>query len=1017
MISFVRTILRNSYGCRSVQTFLTSRSSLGATFLWIMLFLFCVTAISSAEDLNSPDLLDEALDAIAATKKDLGIRKDLNANERMVRFDRWIASPLMAPGETREDVHRLFQAAPDPVLWLMALGVLGEIKDASPLPTEHTFQVGMMHRLPGDLLSCVEPLLAAMAAANGKLEQTFMGMAGKPYRRLMTSLLGSTLSGLEGDEREDWASGRELDELINYADRVDRKVVLEAGLTVLAAMHEVKIRLSAYMEKGHSIETQVLKTTLGRVEIGGPGPDEHHTDAAVVIDVGGNDLYRGATAVGRNSACSVVIDLAGDDIYLGENGAQGCGIRGIGILWDVAGNDFYRAEDFAQGAGIFGLGLLVDEGGRDRYSGGVFVQAAAAWGFGGLLDMEGEDFYECRNSGQAFAGVRGMAVLCDLFGNDKYLSGATAPDHRDPSMNQSFAQGFAVGMRNMVGGGYALLADQWGNDLYECQYFGQGAGYYMGLGILYDQDGNDTYAARRYAQGAGIHYAFGMLMDGGGDDRFLSWGVSQGCGHDYGIGFLIDEDGNDAYAADWLSMGASNANGTGIFVDNAGDDRYGAQSDMPVGKVSKGRRSGGIGLFVDAGGKDVYSRGGADDTVWGKNRFAVGIDVNEGRNSGIRMVKTDGARPINPEVERQRKEEAHRLSLRLKSSESLSCPEDMVRFLSVASHRGFEKEIPDQAEKRLFHMDPNKSIPLMIEILDIPDVSSLVLLKSFFLQNAFYALPALMGKWKGSNSLVESRRCYFLGVLKDTRALPVCLDRIEDPSWKVRSVSVRAIGDMLDHQRLEILTPMKKAFEAALEEGSPKRIDAYLEEDEKGCAMALSVVVRALPLSSGLFRRFTGQCKGEQKERKNQSFSVFVYDHLLQILPIMDIWIGDIQGSHKIAERLMPLLCDPDAEVRRAAAYSLGQMQYQPAVSPLLDLFYDPNLWVRDGAVLSLTLFKDSAVGPLCERMKQEGRTFRILGLDVLSQINTEQAEKCIQGWIHVPDEKVKRAAETVFSR
>ena len=103
----------------------------------------------------------------------------------------------------------------------------------------------------------------------------------------MKSLFESTLSGLEDGAQEDWPSGRELGELIDHADRIDRKAVLEAGLTVLAAMHEAKIRLLAYMEKGHSVETQVLTTTLGRVKIGGPGPDEYDTDAALVIDVGG----------------------------------------------------------------------------------------------------------------------------------------------------------------------------------------------------------------------------------------------------------------------------------------------------------------------------------------------------------------------------------------------------------------------------------------------------------------------------------------------------------------------------------------------------------------------------------------------------------------------------------------------------------------------------------------------------------------------------------------------------------
>ena len=564
----------------------------------------------------------------------------------------------------------------------------------------------------------------------------------------------------------------------------------------------------------------------------------------------------------------------------------------------------------------------------------------------------------------------------------------------------------------MSGGGYALLADQWGNDHYECQYFGQGAGYYMGLGILYDRDGKDTYAARRYAQGAGIHYAFGLLMDEGGDDRYLSWGVSEGCGHDYGIGVLFDGKGNDSYVADWLSMGASNANGTGIFIDNAGDDRYGSQTDMPVGKLSKGRRSGGIGVFVDAGGKDAYSRDGADNSIWGQNRFSVGIDENEGRISGIGNLQSDQMPPENPEAERRRKAEAERLARLLAEGKDLSCSEDMLRLLSVASSRGLEKEIPDQTEKKLFEMDPKQTIPLMVDVLDVVNVSGLSFLKRFFSQQASYAVPALMAERKDYNLAFEIRRCYYLGVIKDTRALPVCMERISDSSWKVRSAAVRAIGSMLDRGRLENLVPMKKAFEAAVEEKSSEPIDVYLEADKKRCAMLLSVVVRALPLPTETYNRYSRACKENSEESEKQSFVAFVYENSSRILPVMDTWIGDIQGSVGVAAQLMPFLEDSDPEVRRAAAYSLGQIRYSPVISLLLNLFHDPELWVRDGAVLSLALFKDDAVGPLCERMKQEGPAFRILALDALGRINTPQAREQMEAYSNDTNEHVRRAAK-----
>ena len=231
-------------------------------------------------------------------------------------------------------------------------------------------------------------------------------------------------------------------------------------------------------------------------------------------------------------------------------------------------------------------------------------------------------------------------------------------------------------------------------------------------------------------------------------------------------------------------------------------------------------------------------------------------------------------------------------------------------------------------------------------------------LKRFFSQQAFYAVPALMAKRKERNLTLEARRCYYLGAIKDTRALQVCIKKSKDPSWKVRSAAVRAIGDMLDRGRLENLIPMKKAFEAAMEEKSSEPIDVYLEADKKRCAMLLSVVVRALPLPTESYNRYSRACKENPEESATQSFVAFVYENSSRILPVMDTWIVDIQGSGDVAERLMSLLSDSDSEVRRAAAYSLGQIRYSPAISLLLNLIDDSELWVRDGAVLSLALFK-----------------------------------------------------------
>ena len=109
---------------------------------------------------------------------------------------------------------------------------------------------------------------------------------------------------------------------------------------------------------------------------------------------------------------------------------------------------------------------------------------------------------------------------------------------------------------------------------------------------------------------------------------------------------------------------------------------------MPVGKFSKGRRSGGIGLFVDAGGKDAYSRSGADNSLWGENRFSAGVDRNEGHTSGIDLPAWGKTPPESPSIKRRRAAEAERLAALLAEARDMTCSKDLLYLVSAASSRG-----------------------------------------------------------------------------------------------------------------------------------------------------------------------------------------------------------------------------------------------------------------------------------------------------------------------------------------
>ncbi|MBI5677024.1 MAG: hypothetical protein HZC52_00715 [Planctomycetes bacterium] len=361
----------------------------------------------------------------------------------------------------------------------------------------------------------------------------------------------------------------------------------------------------------------IQDTNIGKIVVGGTGASYYYADAAVIIDLGGDDYYfNNAGASNKDVPVSICIDFSGNDVYNAANSfAQGTGRFGIGILMDFDGNDKYLGQNFSQGSCLFGIGLLLDNNGDDFYSGHVLNQGVGFFGAGLLSDLKGNDVYFSGQFAQGVGFTKGFGALIDACGNDFYFAGGKYPDFRDPEKSfQSMSQGMGMGIRpeeTIVGasGGVGVLIDQKGNDQYHGDYFSQGNGYYFSLGLLHDNEGTDKYYAGRYAQGAGIHSAIGLLEEKSGDDTYeCSFGVSQGCGHDTGIGFLVDYSGNDAYRSETSSQGIGLEKGLGVLADFCGDDSYRANDNSEgFSSPSKTEDIIGIGMLIDnQGNRDTF---------------------------------------------------------------------------------------------------------------------------------------------------------------------------------------------------------------------------------------------------------------------------------------------------------------------------------------------------------------------------------------------------------------------------
>ena len=123
----------------------------------------------------------------------------------------------------------------------------------------------------------------------------------------------------------------------------------------------------------------IRETPAGLMLIGGPGPNVYGTNASLIVDLGGDDLYvnnagapirelheKGVFKIHRPVA--VVVDFEGDDRYINRGlAAAASGFFGLGVILDMKGNDFYDGGQLSMGAAFFGMGCLMDLAGNDTY--------------------------------------------------------------------------------------------------------------------------------------------------------------------------------------------------------------------------------------------------------------------------------------------------------------------------------------------------------------------------------------------------------------------------------------------------------------------------------------------------------------------------------------------------------------------------------------------------------------------------------------------------------------------------
>lgn len=373
------------------------------------------------------------------------------------------------------------------------------------------------------------------------------------------------------------------------------------------------------------------QTSYGLVVVGGHGPNTYDLEkgAALIIDLGGNDTYRGTIGASPNSDLgnSVVIDLSGNDTYQPAPLGLAAGRAGIGIVIDHSGDDTYRLAPGSGGVGLAGLGILYDGEGQDIYEGNRFTQGAAFGGFGLLVDRAGDDRYTSFGYALGFGAPLGVGALIDVSGNDFYECGGRYPSAynetdapnahpQDPVFQYDcFGLGTGSGLRVFskqpahralsLAGGWGLFIDLDGRDRYRSANFSQGHGYFFGLGVKLDLNGDDEHQAARYGHGTAAHFGVGLNIDYQGKDRYGSKGpfYNGGAAWDGSVALAVDggpdSDFYDLPVSTGLGMG--DLGGWGLFIEEGGADQYAVSRGLGQGAEHS------LGAFFDLEGRDDYS--------------------------------------------------------------------------------------------------------------------------------------------------------------------------------------------------------------------------------------------------------------------------------------------------------------------------------------------------------------------------------------------------------------------------
>ncbi len=746
----------------------------------------------------------------------------------------------------------------------------------------------------------------------------------------------------------------------------DLKVFLEAERFEVEPMLQAARQVSAAVERGLAVlgKTSLKnglkwKTAFGDVIIKGNGNDEFNAaslrEAALIVDLGGDNAYLGSPASAGPGEIRVVIDL-GRGVKIDGSGESGTasGVFGVGLLYlpNPSGVKTVRGGDFSLGAGLFGAGGLFMRGSASVVNGGRFTQGAGAFGTG-VMVSEGEGArINAAQSGQGFGFTRGAGLFRHKGGSSRIEGGLTVPDPHEAVGATSFCQGVGLGPRAFAGGGVgAASVDGNGLDL-RASYMAQGMGYWRALGILSVRGDGNRLLARRYAQGAGVHAALGSLILRGHRNSLASWGAGPALGWDLAAGFLDSAGDDNSFSSEWGSI-RGDVNGHGLAVVR-GDRNIVGLSDAATGAVKRG--AGSYGVLVMSG-KENRLKGPASAPAVSYSRDPWGALLVRGEavlDSALAPPPADW--PAVPREEALKAERA-RLAPLMRAAEGGSGPARIRARLAVLAGTRLDGETAGRAAAGLFAETPE--ILARAAQAAFPErFNELAWIRLALAGAGRPASGAAAAEAEISTGPRKALLVGYLGMLPVEGTLPVLRSVAADPDWRVRRAAAGALGALFSSKEGE--QPGRLRLLAAAEAAAGGRPDP---EGKFYGAQRLAELVAVLSLGPA------GPAEKTSLFAKSANpFDLMGPGHGgLQEFSRLAAAGGAPLAAELAAERartealapeareiLLGLLEDPEPEVVHGAVLGLGDLGRAQDAPRLASFLKHRNASVREGAAAAL---------------------------------------------------------------